>query len=1235
MTEAGQKRRNAMAGQAHLGRATLSRVGDFAQTNLLTCAPDTPVAQAAALMRERACSSVLVVEGTQPVGIWTESDAARTDFSDPAAFDAPIRSVMSGPLATIAASSEAGAAVLHLREERIRHLVVVDDAGTPVGIVTQTDLTLRFGMDHFLRLRMVGEIIGNLPLRLPGALVASEAARCMTAAGRDAAIVERQDGILGILTERDLLGLVARRQAKATLSDLASFPLRTVPAGQSLLEARRLLIDEHIRHLGVTDVNGAVVALLSLHDILEMLERTYATDLAEALRQRDEELLHSLAESALTARVLREERELIAAGPIVVFKWSPAEGWPVIYVSSNVAQVFGYRPEDLLANRPPFADLVHPDDLVSVAGEVAHHLASGTVHFQQSYRLHHADGGWRWIDDYTTVVRNSDGDVQTITGYVIDVTERVLTQESLRHSEERFSQAFRSSPLAASIARAHDGCFIDANDNYARDFGWHRDELIGRTSLDVGLWPDEESRNQWLKMLKRDGRVVDWETTWRHRNGEFRRISMSAEKVEIDGERCILAYIMDITQRKQAEETLQLAASVFSHAREGIMITTPDSTIVEVNDAFSRITGYHRDEVIGHSPRLLRSDRHGPEFYARMWRTLGEIGYWSGELWNRRKDGTAYAELLTISAVHDAEGVTRHFVALFSDITEQKEHQQQLERIAHYDALTGLPNRVLLADRMHQALVQAKRRGQQLAVAYIDLDGFKAINDNHGHEAGDQLLMVVAGRMKQCLREGDTIARLGGDEFVAVLVDIADIQSSVPLIIRLLDAAAQPVSSDGLILQVSASIGVSFRTPAEDIDADQLLRQSDQAMYQAKLAGKNRYHVFDAEQDRNVRGHHESIEHIRQGLADNEFVLYYQPKVNLRSGTLVGAEALIRWQHPERGLLAPGLFLHEIENHPLGVALGEWVIGTALAQIETWQRAGLELPVSVNIAAYHLQQPDFVARLRLLLDQHPAVSPTLLELEVLETSALEDIAHVSAVITACAQMGVGFALDDFGTGYSSLTYLKRLPARVLKIDQSFVRDMLDDPDDLAILDGVLGLANSFGREAIAEGVETVAHGETLLRLGCELAQGYGIARPMPAADLPAWRDNWRPDPVWARTPLLGRDFMPALFAGVEHRAWVRALDEYLQGMRDAPPALDQHQCRFGQWLDKVLPRRKQRHAAIFASIETLHRQVHALAINLLDLARLGRNAEARTGLTQVYELRDSLQAQLRRLIDDS
>jgi len=303
---------------------------------------------------------------------------------------------------------------------------------------------------------------------------------------------------------------------------------------------------------------------------------------------------------------------------------------------------------------------------------------------------------------------------------------------------------------------------------------------------------------------------------------------------------------------------------------------------------------------------------------------------------------------------------------------------------------------------------------------------------------------------------------------------------------------------------VSASIGVSVYPQADDVDADQLLRQADQAMYHAKVAGKNRYHLFDAERDHHLRVRNDQLERIAQALAQDEFVLYYQPKVNLRSGAVIGAEALIRWQHPDQGLLAPNAFLPVIESHALGIALGEWVLETALQQIETWHHQGIDLPVSINMTGQDLQQPQFAARLASRLKLHPGVKPGRLELEVLETSALDDMGLVAGIINACADMGVQFALDDFGTGYSSLTYLKRLPAQTLKIDQSFVRDMLDDPADLAIVQGVLGLAAAFKRQAIAEGAETQAHCQALLDIGCELAQGYGIARPMPAHAMADW-----------------------------------------------------------------------------------------------------------------------------------
>ena len=569
-----------------------------------------------------------------------------------------------------------------------------------------------------------------------------------------------------------------------------------------------------------------------------------------------------------------------------------------------------------------------------------------------------------------------------------------------------------------------------------------------------------------------------------------------------------------IEERTRTQTQLELAASVFSHAREGILITDNQGNIVEVNAMFTQITGYSREEAIGRNPRiLLSSGRHEKAFFAARAQALQKHGHWVGEVWNRRKNGEDFAEMLTVSVVRDPAGAVLNYVALFTDITPLKKHQDELEHIAHYDALTGMPNRVLLADRLQQAMLQSQRRNSALAVAYLDLDGFKPVNDQHGHEVGDQLLVTLSQRMKASLRESDTLARIGGDEFVALLVDIGERRDCELLLSRLLQAAATPVRVDGALLQLSASIGVTLY-PQDNADADQLVRHADQAMYLAKQAGKNRFHLFDVAQDAAIQSQRESLEHIRVALDRQEFVLYYQPKVNMRTGAIIGAEALIRWQHPERGLLAPAAFLPVIEGQPISIEIGEWVIQTALAQMALWRGAGLDIGVSVNIGALQLQQTGFVARLGTLLAAHPTVPAQSLELEILETSALEDMAQISEVMHACQAIGVRFALDDFGTGYSSLTYLKRLPAELLKIDQSFVRDMLTDVDDLAIVKGVIGLASAFRRSVIAEGVETVAHGQSLLALGCDLAQGYGIARPMPAADLPGWARQWRPDVGW-------------------------------------------------------------------------------------------------------------------------
>ena len=608
---------------------------------------------------------------------------------------------------------------------------------------------------------------------------------------------------------------------------------------------------------------------------------------------------------------------------------------------------------------------------------------------------------------------------------------------------------------------------------------------------------------------------TDFRVIWP--NGEIRNIKGIAKVFCDDAGTPIrmLGINADITAQKQSEEKLTLAANVFTHARESITITDAEGTIIDVNETFTVSTGYSREEAIGQNPRFLRSGRQSAEFYEDMWQTLLEDGYWYGELWNRRKNGEIHVEMKTISAVRNEHGITTHYVALSNDITHIKEHQKQLERMGNYDMLTNLPNRSLLADRLSHAMSHCQRQEQSLAVIFLDLDNFKNVNDTHGHDVGDDLLIALSTRMMDALRKDDTLARIGGDEFVAILEDVSKIADCEPVLERLLQAASKPVVVSNKRLQVSASIGVTFY-PQDNVENDQLMRHADQAMYIAKQSGKNRYHIFDTAQDDAFKAQRESLEAIRNALDNHQFVLHYQPKVNMKTGSIIGVEALIRWQHPELGLLNPIKFLPIIENNSMIIEMGEWVIDTALAQMHQWKTSGLNFPVgiSVNIAALQLQQPNFKDRLSTLIAAHPDVDPCCLELEVLETTALDNLQNVANIMHDCMALGVNFSLDDFGTGYSSLTYLRRLPASLIKIDQSFVREMLTDTNDLAIVEGVIGLAKSFKRDVIAEGVETIEHGTALLNLGCELAQGYGIAKPMPASELPKWANEWKPDTAW-------------------------------------------------------------------------------------------------------------------------
>ena len=687
----------------------------------------------------------------------------------------------------------------------------------------------------------------------------------------------------------------------------------------------------------------------------------------------------------------------------------------------------------------------------------------------------------------------------------------------------------------------------------------------------------------------------------------------------------------EVAARKKAEQEIRLSASVFEHSNDGILIANADNLIVDVNQAFSAITGYSKEEILGKNPRVLQSGRHETTFYQSLWRHLNETGHWRGEIWNRRKSGEFYPELLDITSVKNLDGEITHYVAIFSDITALKDNQKKLEHMAHFDALTQLPNRTLLADRLEQNIAHAGRENHLLAVCFLDLDDFKPINDKHGHQVGDKLLINVAARLKQALRTVDSVARLGGDEFVLLITDLSDMEELELILSRVMVEIASPHLIDNLDLRVSASVGVTLY-PLDDADADSLLRHADQAMYMAKRSGRNRYHLFDAEEDRQAQSRSQKIEALRLALQNREFALYYQPKVNMRSGKVVGLEALIRWNHPSRGLVYPGEFLPLIENTDFIVEIGDWVIGAACEQLRRWSAEGIDIPVSVNIAAHHLQHPDFVHSLQRHFARHPELAPSHLELEILESAALEDVEGMCRLISACQGMGVRFALDDFGTGYSSLSYLKRLPINTLKIDQSFIRDLLDNPEDMAVIEGVVSLSNVFGRSVIAEGVETVEHGVMLMRLGCDLAQGYGISRPMPAADVPGWIVKFTPDPLWALWAEVPWDYsdFPLLVAQSDHTRWVRTIERLVEGVTlklDPAELNDHHRCRFGCWY-YAQGRTRYGNLPQFTDIEPIHVRVHQIGLEITESMDKRDVEAAKALLPELHQLRGQILGRL-------
>jgi len=685
---------------------------------------------------------------------------------------------------------------------------------------------------------------------------------------------------------------------------------------------------------------------------------------------------------------------------------------------------------------------------------------------------------------------------------VRDISQLKQTQQQLQTSEEKFAKAFHASPDGLLLSRQSDGLLLEINDGFSRLTGYNAATSLDRSTLDLGIWVNLNERKHMLELLHRDGFVRDFSCHIRRNDGQIRLCEVSSRPLPIGGEDCMLTIARDITERHVMQEKLQQAATVFESTAEGVLITDTQQHISAVNRAFSEITGYSETEALGHTPRLLASGQHDSAFYAAMWHQLSAEGHWQGEICNRRKNGELYPSWLTISAVRNRENVITHFVAVFADISSLKHAQARLDYQAHHDPLTGLPNRTLFESRLLAALNNQAENGGQGAVLFLDLDRFKHINDSLGHPVGDLLLKGIAVRLKEQLRDIDTVARLGGDEFIILLPGLQQASDATHLANKLLGCFNAPFQAGEHEFFISASIGSSLY-PKDGNDVATLVKNADAAMYRSKAKGRNRVESYTRDLTSQA-SERVALEHeLRRAIERQELHLLYQPKISLHGGQLVGAEALIRWQHPTLGEVPPEHFIPLAEENGMILQIGDWVLERACRQMHRWNRTHGDFgPLSVNLAGAQLRQPNLLARIEQLLRDY-RLEPGCLQLEITENFIMSQAEEALEVLHQLKRLGVQLAIDDFGTGYSSLSYLKRLPLDVLKIDQSFVRGLPDDPHDAAIVRAIIALGRSMQFTVIAEGVESQAQQDFLAVEGCEQIQGYIVSLPLAAEEFAA------------------------------------------------------------------------------------------------------------------------------------
>ncbi len=713
------------------------------------------------------------------------------------------------------------------------------------------------------------------------------------------------------------------------------------------------------------------------------------------------------------------------------------------------------------------------------------------------------DGDTRWM--YSThfpVLR--DGEAQQIFCMEVDISKRKVVEQALIEAGGNFRQLYERSDDA--IVLIEGSTVIDANPASLRLFRCtEKDQLVGKTLIDFSPvnQPSGESSmiadaSQSAQNFMDGNHRYEWE--FRLPDGTTFWAEVLLTSITLDHEFLSYAVLRDISARKALENTLLTAAQVFENSRDAIAITDAEHRVLAVNHAFTAITGFPALDIVGAALPHLRTGEHEPSFYQQIWDYVAANDHWEGEVWSVRKDGAEYPVWVALTAIRDNADAVTNYMAILSDMTDRKRVEEHHRHLAEHDFLTDLPNRVLFLDRMHQALAVARRKQTKVAVMFLDLDRFKGINDSFGHHVGDAVLKEVAARLTGCVRGVDTVSRQGGDEFVVILADIGGADQAAHVAGSVMQAVAQPVAyGDNLKLSLSVSIGISVY-PDDGGDVDTLLEHADVAMYHAKKNGRNAFSFFNSAMNAHVIERVEMENNLRHALVNNEFELAYQPEINIASGLAIGVEALLRWRHPERGMLLPAEFIAVAEESGLIIPIGDWVLHEACKKAAAWRDAGCPVVIAVNMSTVQFLHDHLVQSVDAALAAS-GLEPALLELEITEQVIMTGNDKAIATVNALRERGIGLTIDDFGTGFSSLSYLRRFPLSKLKIDRSFIEDITRNPAEAAIILAIIAVARSLNLRVIAEGVETVEQLRFLQQHGCDEYQGNYASMASPAPDL--------------------------------------------------------------------------------------------------------------------------------------